>query len=190
MDDPNTVLRNQIQHQNITQTLVIGISTNPGAPLFGGPLPGAANPAAPPPPIAPSFGGGPANIAFLLGVPNPPPSAVGPNAQSLQMDAIFWIETVTYQIAVPAIAAGSPPVVLTPVQTNPPTPLRPSFVASIPFVPGKKFAGGTITMATTQIQYSQKVILNFASLGWPHVSVATLVPADPIPIPASLLPLT
>jgi len=106
------------------------------------------------------------------------------------MDAVFWIETVTYEIAVPPIPAGSPPVVLKPVQTNPPVPLQPSFVAAIPFVPNKKFAGGTITMKTTQIQYSQKVILNFNALSWPHVSVASLVPADPIPIPSNLLPLT
>jgi hypothetical protein len=86
--------------------------------------------------------------------------------------------------------AGSPPVVLQPVQTNPPVPLQPSFLASIPFVPGKGFRGGTVTVSTTQIQYSQKVILNFAGLSWPHVSVASLVPADPIPIPAELLPLT
>ena len=190
LDDPNTILRNQIKHQNITETLVIGISTHPGAPLFGGPLPAGATPTTPPPAIAPSFGGGPANIAFLLGVPNPPPTAVGPNAESLQMDAVFWIETVTYEIAVPPIPAGSPPVVLKPVQTNPPVPLQPSFVAAIPFVPNKKFAGGTITMKTTQIQYSQKVILNFNSLSWPHASVASLVPADPIPIPSNLLPLT
>ena len=106
------------------------------------------------------------------------------------MDAVFWIETVVYQVVVPALAAGSAPVILRSVQTTPPAPVQPSFVASIPFVPGKHFAGGTVTVVTTQIQYSQKVMLNFAGLTWPHVSVATLVPADPIPIPANLLPLT
>ena len=50
--------------------------------------------------------------------------------------------------------------------------------------------GGTVTVATTQIQYSQKVMLNFNGLSWPHVSVASLVPASPIPIPENLLPLT
>lgn len=190
LTDPHTVLRNQIQHQTISETLVIGVSTNPAAPLFGGPLPAGATPTTPPPPIAPKFGGGPANIAFLNGVPNPPPTGVGPNAQSLQMDAVFWIETVMYKVAVPAMPAGSPPVVLQPVPTSPPIPLQPSFLASIPFVPGKGFAGGTVTVPTIQIQYSQKVILNFNGLSWPHVSVASLVPADPIPIPANLLPLT
>lgn len=32
----------------------------------------------------------------------------------------------------------------------------------------------------TQIQYSQNVTLNFGTLSWPHISVATLVPADPV----------
>jgi len=69
-------------------------------------------------------------------------------------------------------------------------PLVPSFVAAIPFVPGKGFKGGIVKVSTTQIQYSQKVMLDFAALSWPHVSVASLVPAAPIPIPESLLPLT
>ena len=42
-----------------------------------------------------------------------------------------------------------------------------------------------ITVQATQIQYSQQVFLNFNNLTWPHVSVATLVPASPIPVPPS-----
>jgi LysM repeat protein len=34
----------------------------------------------------------------------------------------------------------------------------------------------SITVTYTQIQYSQNVVLNFQTLSWPHVSVATLVP--------------
>jgi hypothetical protein len=189
LSDPNTLLRNQIQNQNIVETIVLGISTNPSAPLFFGPLPGGAAPGAPPPSIVPSFGGGPANIAFLQGLAVPPPTGQGPNAQTTQMDAVFWIETVIYDVYVPELDAGIPPVVLSPAPTHPPT-LQPKFVASVPFLPGKKFAGGIVHVAATQIQYSQKVILNFAGLSWPHISVATLVPADPVPIPQHLLPLT
>jgi hypothetical protein len=43
-----------------------------------------------------------------------------------------------------------------------------------------------ITTAFTQIQYTQTVLLNFAGLTWPHVSVNTLVPADDIIVPASV----
>jgi hypothetical protein len=43
-----------------------------------------------------------------------------------------------------------------------------------------------ITVTFTQIQYSQSVLLNFAGLTWPHVSVNTLVPADDIIVPPSV----
>jgi hypothetical protein len=43
-----------------------------------------------------------------------------------------------------------------------------------------------ITVSFTQIQYSQIVLLNFATLTWPHVSVNTLVPADDIIVPPSV----
>ena len=67
LNDPNQILKNQIAHQTITQTIVIEISTKPGSPLPGGPLPAGNHPS------APNFGGGTANIAFLLGQANPPP---------------------------------------------------------------------------------------------------------------------
>jgi hypothetical protein len=169
LTDPNTVLRDQIANQNISETVVIDISTTPTAPLFGGGL---------------------ANIAFLLGVYPPPASGRGPNAQAVLMKATFWIETVLYQIKVPPMRTGDAPLVLSPVQTNPRVPLVPRFLVSIPFVEGKKFAGGTISMSATQIQYSQETILNFSGISWPHVSVASLIPADPIPVPTPLLPLT
>jgi hypothetical protein len=40
----------------------------------------------------------------------------------------------------------------------------------------------TIDVSYTQIQYTQTVLLNFNRLTWPHVSVATLVPNEPIPV--------
>ncbi len=46
----------------------------------------------------------------------------------------------------------------------------------------------TLNVTGTQIQYTQTVNLNFAGLSWPHVSVATLAPADPITIPDSAWP--
>jgi hypothetical protein len=42
--------------------------------------------------------------------------------------------------------------------------------------------GGTITVFARHIQYSQLVILLFGGLDWPHVSLASLVPQDPIPV--------
>lgn len=187
IDDPNSVLRAHIAHQTITRTIVIGISTNPSSLLPNGPLASAGKPA---PVLSPKFGGGPADIAFLDGVAKPDPTKAQANAQAAQMDAVFWIETVIYDVDVPEIPSGLPAVPCRIVGPAAASPITPSFVAAIPFVEGKKFAGGIVKVETTQIQYSQKVILNFATLGWPHVSVATLVPADPIHIPLSLLPLS
>jgi hypothetical protein len=43
----------------------------------------------------------------------------------------------------------------------------------------------TIPVTYTQIQYTQTVLLAFAGLNWPHVSVATLVPQKAIALPDS-----
>jgi hypothetical protein len=154
--DPNTVLRNHIAKQKITSTTTIVISTNPTAPLFGG---------------------GTDNIAFLLG--NQAVSA--PNADAVQMQAVFWIETVEHTILVPIFKPGQPPLVLAPPtgEAGDPVP-RFQVTPTVEITEPRQ-----ITVSTTQIQYSQTVLLNFNGLSWPHVSVATLVPSDPIPVPWS-----
>lgn len=68
VNNPNVVLSQAIAGQNIVSTTTLKVST---APL---------NP--------PTTGGGTSNIAFLQG------AAGGPNAQSVKVDSIFWIETV------------------------------------------------------------------------------------------------
>ena len=40
----------------------------------------------------------------------------------------------------------------------------------------------TIDVSYTEIQYTQTVLLNFNGLTSPHVSVATLVPNEPVPV--------
>ena len=102
VDNPNTILENAIAGLDIISTSTLKVSTIPLNP--------------------PPTGGGTSNISFLQG------AAGGPNAQSIQVDAIFWIETVA----------------------NP---------------------NGT---KRTLLQYSQRVLLNFNGLSWPHISVATL----------------
>ena len=86
LDNPNIILKNRADAQNITSTTVIQITTNPADPLFGG---------------------GTDNIAFLLGDKN----ATGPNADAIQLSATFWIETVTEKITVPAYTAHRPVIV-------------------------------------------------------------------------------
>ncbi len=123
LSDPNTVLRNHIAKQKITSTTTIVISTNPAAPLFGG---------------------GTDNIAFLLG--NQPASA--PNADAVQMRAVFWIETVEHTILVPIFKPGQPPLVLAP-QTGEAGEPVPRFQVT-PTV--EITAPRHITVSTTQIQ--------------------------------------
>jgi len=156
LTDPNTLLRNHIASQTITSTTVISISSEPAAPLFGG---------------------GTGNIAFLLGNA----TASAPNAQTLKMDATFWIETAEFTIEVPLFEPGQPPLII-PAQTGAAGQPVPEFLVNPPI---PITAPRTITVKATQIQYSQQVFLNFNTLTWPHVSVATLVPSSPISIPAS-----
>jgi len=66
--NPNSVLLNDIQGQNITSTTVLIVTTTP----------------------APVPGGGTANTAFLEAASDPP----GGNANAVEVQAIFWIETV------------------------------------------------------------------------------------------------
>jgi hypothetical protein len=145
LDDPNTVLRDAIAGQTITETTIISIATTPTAPLFGG---------------------GTDNIAFLQ-----------PNAQTVELTATFWIETVAHFIDVPIFTPGQPPMIFPAAVTSRPAP---TFLVDPPIpipVPRR------IRVLSTQIQYSQTVILNFNDILWPHVSVATLVPSEPVTIP-------
>ena len=74
VNNPNSLLTAAIAGQHITQTTVLIIDTKA--------------PPSPPSPGSPNVGGGTDNIAFLQGGPG------GPNANSAQMTAIFWIEHV------------------------------------------------------------------------------------------------
>jgi hypothetical protein len=156
LDDPNTLLRNHIASQTITSTTVIVIATHPAAPLFGG---------------------GTQNIAFLRGNP----TASEPNADAVRMQAVFWIETAEFTIEVPIFEPGQPPLII-PANTGAAGQPVPEFSVNPPVA---ITAPRSITVKATQIQYSQQVLLNFNGLTWPHVSVATLVPASPLPVPAS-----
>jgi hypothetical protein len=126
-------------------------------------------------PAAPLFGGGTDNVAFLLG----DPAVAKPNAQATQMSAIFWIETVQHVITVPPYIPGQQPV------TIPADPASPHGHVYLVDPPVPVLEPRQVTVYSTQIQYSQTVILNFNGLLWPHVSVATLVPASPVAIPAA-----
>jgi hypothetical protein len=103
VNNPNVVLATGVGGKKIQSVTTLRISTTPLNP--------------------PPSGGGTANISFLQG------ATAGPNAQSVEVDATFWIEEF--------------------LDEN----------------------GNT----KSQLQYSQRVLLNFNGLSWPHVSVATLL---------------
>ena len=68
VDNPNSVLQAAIAGQIITHTTTLKVSSMPSDPVLGG---------------------GTANTAFLQGT-----SKAGPNAQAVEVDATFWIESV------------------------------------------------------------------------------------------------
>jgi LysM repeat protein len=115
-------------------------------------------------------GGGTDNIDFLVG------DAAAPNADAHRMSAMFWIEIVQAQIEVGPLNAGGSQTVSPVVPAGAPAPTF--TVTSASAITDKQ----SITVTYTQIQYSQNVSLNFATLTWPHVSVATLVPFGEIAI--------
>jgi hypothetical protein len=162
LDDPNTVLRDQITGVEILETTAISISTSPAEPLFGG---------------------GTDNIAFLWGdaaaVRSPHPA--GQNAQALRMTATFWIETVQYTLTVPPFKPGQPAFKLKPKAAHTHQ-ILPTFIVRPPTTIHE---ARTIKVTCHQIQYTQRVLLNFNGLTWPHISVATLVPAAEVAVPAS-----
>ena len=149
LNNPNLVIKNRADAQNITSTTVIFITTNPD----------------------PIFGGGTDNIAFLLGDRN----VAAPNADAAEMTAIFWIETVSEQITIPTdYTPGQPMTINGNGAAGDPVP-------SFAITSNSPIAAGTqIDVTYPQIQYTQTVLLNFNNLSWPHVSVATLVPADAV----------
>ena len=115
-------------------------------------------------------GGGTDNINFLNG------DDQGPNASAVQMSATFWIETVQAVIEIGPAEANVAQLVRAAVPANAPAPVF--SVTSASTIDKTQ----SITVTFTQIQYSQLVLLNFANLSWPHVSVATLVPSTPIDV--------
>ena len=102
-----------------------------------------------------------------------------PNAQIPQMASFFWIETVQSALTVPPWTPGQPPLAIRAETTDGPAPV---FLVTPPTAVTKP---RQLKVTSLQIQYSQKVIMNFNGILWPHVSVATLVPDALIPVSPS-----
>ncbi|KAK6543729.1 hypothetical protein TWF694_000463 [Orbilia ellipsospora] len=171
LDDPNSLLRDAIKSQTITETIVFKVSTGLTEMLSGG---GAGAPTT----TGATLGGGTSNIAFLVGA-----GGQNPNANAAVMEATFWVETVECELELPYMEPGDCQEIPAPGATYDfEGRIVPSFKVEAPcgVTEGQK-----ITASFQQIQYSQNVNLDFANLTWPHVSIATLVPTDPIVVPES-----
>ena len=177
--NPNLVLKKAIVGLDIKETITFEVSTGP--------------------PTDQLTGGGVTNIAFLMGAKNPEvktevkaatktvvtetPTTGNPkvNADASFMSSKFWIEFVDYKVDIPKLAANEKRVVQAKVPAGAPVP---SFQLTAPaggFLDKKDFI-----ISGVQLQYSQMVHLDFGVKGsvltWPHVSVATLVPTEPVDI--------
>ena len=177
--DPHTVLRNANADLPIINTLTYTIYSDQSMSTSGKP--------------DPLVGGGTANMSFLEGT-GPTTQAGGnvlaPNANAFasKVKATFWIETVKYSLTVEkpesAFADGSifPTILVAPEPpSSNPQAVVPKYVVQASATAVSSLPK-TFDVFYTQIQYSQCVILEFGGLAYPHVSVATLVPADPIPV--------
>lgn len=136
-------------------------------------------------------GGGTANIAFLAGSgkydgsQNP-----GANANGVSVGCVYWISTVEYDVLLPeGDFSGANKQTFT-VESEARKEERktgkmivsPSFAIEL----DKHVPANTIAkFEATQIQYSQNVTLDFDTMGWPHIAVATLSPLLPVPVAAS-----
>ncbi|ORY19723.1 hypothetical protein BCR34DRAFT_595184 [Clohesyomyces aquaticus] len=111
------------------------------------------------------------NIPFLRGNSR---NVNNPNANTVRVGSKFCISTVEHTVTAPAWKPTQADHSLRiPAHTGANVPLL-EVTSSMGIAAPKQ-----ITVWSMQIQYSQSVLLQFASLNWPHVNVATLVPASP-----------
>ncbi|KAM7187563.1 hypothetical protein V8F20_010930 [Naviculisporaceae sp. PSN 640] len=147
MSDPTDVLRAVNQTRNILSTITLSMSSSNTT----------AN--------VPS-GGGVVGNAFLDGTGE----AGKGNASPSEVDFTLWIETVEYQVPLPAgttMTAGTAVTVTFEGITYTLTPPKDIMVPD---------AGQTIPVKVTELQYFQMVVLQFGVLSWPHPTVSTLKP--------------
>lgn len=123
-------------------------------------------------------GGGTSNIGFLAGNDDN-----DGNAKAVKVTATYWVSTVNAKLNLKPFK----PTPAKPSQTFSPVPLHANEVVPTFSVDFEIPTAKTVNVQYTQIQYSQNVILNFGSLSWPHVSVATLVPVDVQELQPSIL---
>ncbi|GJC89280.1 hypothetical protein ColLi_12118 [Colletotrichum liriopes] len=157
--NPNVVLTNANKGKEIIEHTTYTISTSPPES---------------------ELGGGTSNIGFLSGngsqgdgtpkTDNIPRA----NANAVKVTATYWISTVRAKLQLKPFT----PTMEEPTKTFSPVAFRPTDAVPVYTVDFKIPSAKEVTVEYTQIQYSQMVFLDFATLSWPHATVATLAPTD------------
>jgi hypothetical protein len=183
-NNPNNYLKDNNDRKNIIKHVTFTVSTQPKLDLWGG---GTDNIAQLAERELPGQGG------FTTTHVARTANSSTANANAVKVTCQYWISTVEDQVKIPKYdKATLPRINSKPELKDEPTNIVWP-VVSPPSTAGVKKPSFQITLAKnaaeinakvryTQIQYSQNVTLDFGTLSWPHISVATLVPADPIPI--------
>lgn len=124
------------------------------------------------------LGGGVSNIAFLQ---DGHANAGKGNANATNVTCEYWVSILTHTVDIPAGDYTSKDAKVLPRDDVPGVP-GPVFQIQ---VKKKLTEPKTVSLNSTQIQYSQNVRLDFGPKSWPHVSVATLAPLLPIFVPST-----
>ncbi|KAK2125311.1 hypothetical protein NOF04DRAFT_1372977 [Fusarium oxysporum II5] len=155
IDDPNTILRQANEGKDIIENSMFIVSTN--AP------PGA-------------FGGGTSNIGFNIGSDEGKKTGASRekksgNANAVDVTAQYWVSKIRAEVELdPSMRVGQK---VSPASQGPRDAVPEFYIDKEVEIPSCK---KTVTVAYTQIQYSQMVMLDFNGIKWPHVTVATLAP--------------
>ncbi|KAM0242963.1 hypothetical protein ACHAP5_007074 [Fusarium lateritium] len=157
IDDPNTILRQANEGKHIIESTMFIVSTN-----------------APPD----AFGGGTANIGFNIGADEgkaePSPKNKSGNANAVDVTAQYWVSKIRAEIELdPSMTVGQTVSPTSEAFQRPRDAVPEFYIDEKAKIPSHK---KTVTVAYTQIQYSQMVMLDFGGIKWPHVTVATLAP--------------
>ena len=162
VNNPNKILRDINEKKNIVSHLTFTVTTRPTDALPGG---------------------GVANIGFLLSGPKSNPGGSVPgNANAVGVTCQYWVSTVLHDLVIKAGEYDKQPkdLDILPEETKQGI-SAPKFRVQL----RKKVSKDTtIQVPSTQIQYSQNVTLDFGVLSWPHISVATLIPSQPLLVTA------
>ncbi|KAJ4118956.1 hypothetical protein NW768_010699 [Fusarium equiseti] len=155
LNDPNTILREANEGKHIVQNAMFTVSTNAPAGMFGG---------------------GTSNIGFNIGADagqKGPATKAGKNgnANAVDVTAQYWVSTIHAEVELdPGMRVGQ---TVSPAAKGPRDAVPEFYIDKHVKIPAER---KTVTVAYSQIQYSQMVFLDFNGLKWPHVTVATLAP--------------